>query len=403
MIPSLLDRLSRPECWEQFYTYKTGLACQKQFTEELRAFIDGQAYLSVCRRINAGERFPLPKKAVISKMSSQKKRVVYSYPYEENMALKLLTWLLLREYDGIFSPNLWSFRPGRTAKQAVLRLTRAGATHNAYAYKADISNYFNSIDISRLLPLLKETLGADEKTYEFLSALLTEPEVLDRGARVTEQKGIMAGTPLASFYANLFLKALDAHFYAAGITYARYSDDIIVFAETREAAEAHAAFIRGFLAEQGLAMNPEKERFFTPAEGWDFLGFHVSGAEIDLAPASVTKMKGKMRRKTRALKRWQQRNGLSGEKAAAAFIRVFNRKLFENAEAHELTWAYWFFPVLTTDQSLHAIDLYAQECIRYLMTGKRTKGRFNARYEDLKRLGYKCLVHEYYAFRQAEK
>ena len=400
---SLLDDLARPERWEQFYAYKTELACQKQFTAELRGFIDGQAYLCVCEEIAAGGRFPLPKKSVISKMSSQKKRTVYSYPQNENTALKLLTWLLLRKYDGIFSPNLWSFRPGRTAKQAVERLTRTAGTRRCWAYKADISNYFNSIPVPKLLPMLRETLADDNPLYAFLAALLSEPEALDRGRPVTEQKGIMAGTPLASFYANLYLKELDAHFYEAGVPYARYSDDIILFAETKEQAEAHAGYIKTFLAEKGLTMNPEKENCFSPDEGWEFLGFHVCGDEIDLAAASAAKMKGKMRRKARALSRWADKNGLDGTKAAAAFIRVFNRKLFENAENRELTWAYWFFPALTTDKSLKAIDAYAQDCIRYLITGKRNKGRFKATYDDMKALGYKNLVHEFYAFKKEKK
>ena len=396
---SLLDELSRPECWEQFYTYKSGLACQRQFLTELRAFIDSRAYEDVCRRIAANEPFPLPKKAVISKMSSAKKRVVYSYPPAENMALKLLTWRLLREYDGLFADTLWSFRPGRTAKAAVERLTRTKGTLNAWAYKADIGNYFNSIAIDRFLPVLREAIGEDDALYAFLASLLNEPEVLDRGKRLAEQKGIMAGTPQACFYANLYLKELDAHFLAEKIPYARYSDDIILFAGSEAEIRRYAEEIRAYLAEKGLALNPEKERFFSPEEGWEFLGFRVKGRVIDLAPASVTKMKGKMRRKTRALQRWQKRNGLGGEKAAKAFIRVFNRKLFENDSVHELTWAYWFFPVLTTAESLHEIDLYAQDCIRYLMSGTRTKQRYNVRYADLKSLGYRSLVHEYYAFR----
>ena len=83
-----------------------------------------------------------------------------------------------------------------------------------------------------------------------------------------------------------------------------------------------------------------------------------------------------------------------------AFVRVFNRKLFENPVDNELTWAYWYFPVLTTDESLHELDRYAQDCLRFLMTGKHTKARFNARYADLKALGYRSLVHEYYEFRK---
>ena len=150
-------------------------------------------------------------------------------------------------------------------------------------------------------------------------------------------------------------------------------------------------------------MSPEKEQVFAPEDGWEFLGFHVTGRTVDLARVSVTKMKGKMRRKARALKRWADRNGIEGVNAAKAFIRVFNRKLFESADGHDLTWAYWFFPVLNTTESLHAIDLYAQECIRYLISGKRTKARYNVRYEDMKALGYRNLVHEYYLFGKDEK
>ena len=63
---SLLDQLARRECWESFYEYKTSLACPKAFAWELRAFIDGEAYLPVCRRMEAGEPFPLPRKTVLS-------------------------------------------------------------------------------------------------------------------------------------------------------------------------------------------------------------------------------------------------------------------------------------------------------------------------------------------------
>ena len=62
----------------------------------------------------------------------------------------------------------------------------------------------------------------------------------------------------------------------------------------------------------------------------------------------------------------------------------------------DLTWSLWFFPVITTPDSLHEIDLYAQDLLRFLISGKHTKSRFNVRYEDLKELGYKSLVNEYY-------
>ena len=213
----------------------------------------------------------------------------------------------------------------------------------------------------------------------------------------------MAGTPVASFYANLFLKDLDKHFEDIGVMYARYSDDIIVFADTKEEVDTHREYILEFLKEKHLSVNPDKEQFSTPEEGAVFLGFMLRGDTVDIAPASVKKIKQKMRRKARALARWHKRNGVPPEKAALAFIRVFNRKLFENPSDNELTWTYWFFPVINTTRSLHEIDLYAQEQIRFLATETHTKSHYDFRYEDMKKLGYRSLVHAYYDFSEEEQ
>ena len=171
----LLDLLSDRDCWERFYEYKSSLKCPKAFSAELRTFIDREAYRPVCERIARGEPFPLPKKSVISKMSSGKKRTVYTYPRDENMVLKLLTYLLLRKYDGLFSDNLYSFRPGRTAKDAVRRLMAMPGAGKMYAYKVDISNYFNSIPAARMTELLTEVLADASKNLR--SSPLSIPRI----------------------------------------------------------------------------------------------------------------------------------------------------------------------------------------------------------------------------------
>ena len=395
---TLLDMLSQSEVWDAFYEYKTGLICPQREAARLRVFIDREAWEPVCRRIDRGETFPLPQRAVISKLHSGKKRVVYTYPEPENTVLKLLTWLLLRKYDGLFSPGLYSFRPGRTAKDAIRYLLAAPGIRQMWAYKADVSNYFNAVDLGRFLPLLEEALAEDPPLCAFLRGLLEEPEVLNGDRRLREQKGIMAGTPLSAFYANLFLRDLDRVFAEEGIPYARYSDDIILFAPSEAALHGHAARLRAALEEKGLALNPDKEEIFPPEAGWVFLGFRCAGGTVDVAPATLDKLKAKMRRKTRALARWRDRTGHTGEQAAAAFIRVFNRKLLDSPADRELSWSSWFFSVINTTESLQVVDRYAQDCLRTLVSGKRTKARYNVRYEDLKALGYRSLVHEYYNF-----
>ena len=398
---SILDKLSQRDIWESFYRYKSSLTGSRSFCKELCRFIESEGYIPVCERIKNRERFPLPSKSVISKLDTQKKRIVYTYPDAENMVLKLLTYLILRQYDYLFSDGLYSFRPNKTAKDAVRRLTGTANIREMYSYKADISNYFNSVPLDRLLPMLKNVTEWDRELFEFLSRLLSEPCVSDRGNIIEEEKGIMAGTPLSAFFANLYLRELDQYFEEKGIPYGRYSDDIILFADSLKECEEHASFLRGYIEEHGLTLNPSKECFSAPHEDWTFLGFTYRGGVIDIAPASVEKLKNKMHRKSRALQRWKKRNELDGEKAARAFIRIFNRKLFECSDNNDLTWSRWFFSVINTDVSLKEIDHYAQDCVRFLMSGKRTKSRFNVRYEEIRSLGLRSLVHEYYSFTNA--
>ena len=146
-----MDKLSQKESWELFYEYKTSLMCADLFRKQLREFMDREAYLPVTDRLARGEAWPLPKRSVITKMSTQKKRTVYTYPPAENMVLKLLTYLLLRKYDDCFAPGLFSFRPGRSAKDAIRYLQRDRDLSQMYSYKVDVSNYFNSIPVERIL------------------------------------------------------------------------------------------------------------------------------------------------------------------------------------------------------------------------------------------------------------
>ena len=171
---------------------------------------------------------------------------------------------------------------------------------------------------------------------------------------------------------------------------------MILFGENEDVCRERAAEIRASLVGYGLTMNPDKECFSSPDQGFIFLGFSIVGKRVDIAPATLKKLKGKMRRKRDGLARWHKRNGVEPRKAAAAFIRIFNRKLLESSEGNDLSWSSWFFSVINTTESLHLIDQYAQDCIRYLLSGSHRKSRFEVSYEDLKALGYRSLVHEYY-------
>lgn len=400
----MLHSLSLETLWQEFLEYKReGGHLSRKDMQALEQFVERRDYLPVAEKLQQGGTFPPPRKSEISKTNSDKKRIVYTYAESENWVLKLLTYLLQRKYDHLFADNLYSFRPGKSVREAVMRLTHTPKIRQMWSYKVDISNYFNSIPVARLLPLLQDTLRDEPGVYRFLESLLTNPLVDDHGTLIPEEKGIMAGTPVSTFLANLYLSHMDHAFAREKVLYARYSDDIILFTPTAEALEQRIAQIQRYLSHAGLTVNPAKEARTAPGEMWIFLGICYRNGIIDVAPVSVEKLKAKMRRKSRALVRWQARKGATGERAAKAFVRVFNRKLFENPAEHELTWARWYFPLINTTEALKTIDAYSQRCIRYLATGKHTKAQYNFRYEQMKHLGYISLVNRYYKFHDEEK
>ena len=392
----ILSRLSLNNEWEAYYSYKTekGSLSDKE-REDLRSFIDNREYVSVVENIKSSSGFNPPKKTLINKSKVGKKRTVYTYNREENYVLKLITFLL-KDYDNIFSPNLYSFRKNRGVKRATKDILRIKDINSRYVYKVDIKDYFNSVDIDILLPKLKKCFENDLPLYGFIKNLLKNQTVKFNDKLIEEKKGIMAGTPISTFLANLYLSEMDFYFYENKISYMRYSDDIIIFSKNKEELEASIDIIRSFLAENNLKVNEEKEVVTLPYQEWTFLGFSYNCGVIDVSKVSFEKLKAKMKRKTRALLRWADKKGISGDKTARVFIRRFNTKLYDNPIDSELTWTRWFFPVINTDKTLKQIDEYMLECIRYLATGKRTKSKYNFKYEDIKALGYRSLVNEYF-------
>ena len=309
--------------------------------------------------------------------------------------------VLLHAYDGIFSDNLFSFRPNRGVKRAVADILAIPNLTDRYVYKLDIHDYFNSVDVERIIPLAERVVGQDHpRFFAFLCDFLRNPYVTEGGRRFEERKGIMAGNSLSSFLANLYLADMDREFAEKGIPYARYSDDIIVFGETREQTDAYRDRILSCLSDKDMTVNPAKVFYAEPGQPWDFLGITYRDGVVDVAHASVEKLKGKMRRKARALYRWKIRKEAGDEQVIRAFVRHFNRKLYDNPMRSELTWCRWFFPVITTDRSLKELDSYMLECIRYLVTGKHTKANFKLRYETIRSYGFKSLVHAYYENRR---
>lgn len=392
----MFDELLQPEVWAAYLQHKTEAgAVPPSELARLGSYIEQRGYESVVMAMRAGRGCSVPVKKQINKAGSRKKRVVYSFSADEMWVLKLMAHLLHR-YDHRLAQKCYSFRPGTGVHQAVRGLARTPGIGEMWCYKLDVADYFNSISPALLLPMVRAAIDDDDEVYGFLAALLGRNQAVVDGQVVYEDCGAMAGMPIAPFLANIYLRALDEHFTALGVLYARYSDDIIMFADTRPRLDEYRGQARAILAEYKLQVNPSKEAVSAPGQPWEFLGVAYCAGKIDISAATKLKMKAKIRRKARALRRWHVAKGVEPQYAVKATIKVFNRKFFGRSVGHDLTWARWFFPLVTQDDGLREIDQYLQQQLRTIASGRHTKKNFGLRYGQLKALGYRSLVSEFY-------
>ena len=401
---SIINLLLDKGKWQEFLDHKLTKSHLSKYEEQsLIDFVNKEKYLSVSRLIIDGNyTFSVPKRVLINKSGTSKKRVIYTFEETENIILKFILFCM-SEYDNVFYNNCFSFRKNLTIKHAFYKIINKKNISDFYAYKLDISNYFNSIDVQKLLPMLKDILQDDDKLFVFLKNILLCEKAIINDVEQEDKHGVMAGTPLSTFLANVYLRDLDEYFEKNNIHYARYSDDIIIFAEDEHTLKEYIQFIYTVIDKKGLVINNNKEKIFLPHKPWHFLGFEFYEGIIDLSDVTINKIKGKIRRKARALYRWKCKNNKTTEQAISVMLRVFNNKFYREKNTKDLTWSKWFFPVINTHKKLTIIDKYFIQYLRYLSSGKFSKINYRITYKYLKNLGFKSLVYEYYRYNKNKK
>lgn len=396
----ILELVNIKKAWEDFYETKVG---NDSFTfseaAKVKAFIDDEKYKEYYQLILKGD-FPkdFPSKKVVNKEGTKKKRIVYSYGEDDNIVFKFIAFHLY-EFDDDFSKNCYAFRRNYGVKDAVRRFRGNKKFSQMYCFKADISNYFNSIDVDILLNKLDFVRKKDEKLYELFEKVLREERVYEKGVVICDKHGAMAGTPCSPFFANVYLSEVDKYFENKKVPYFRYSDDVLIFAENKDELENEVGIFLSKIKEHKLTINDDKVSYTKPGESFEFLGLAYKDGQIDLSANTKRKLKAKIKRKAEALRRWQRGKGLDSDKAAKGFITAMNRKFFGKDE-DDFTWCRWYFPNITTDKGIKEIDEYMQEYIRYAVTGRHYKGNYRITYEQMKGWGYVSLVNEYYKYRR---
>ena len=191
---SIIDELKTGAVWRDFLDYRARCGRLPAPEAELTAFIEGEGFFALAKGVAEGAALSPPEKKLVNKQSTGRKRVVYTFPADESLYLKCMAYLLYR-YDAAAPDVCCSFRRNYSAKRAIRRMVSLPNVDDMFCYKADVHDYFNSIDVSKLLPMLKELFVDDLPLYAFFERLLTADAAIYNGELICEKRGAMAGSP----------------------------------------------------------------------------------------------------------------------------------------------------------------------------------------------------------------
>ncbi len=214
-------------------------------------------------------------------------------PTMENRAAQALLKLALEpEWEAVFEPNSYGFRPGRSCHDAIAALHTGLNQKARYVLDADIANCFDRIGHAALLDKLHTT-----PTFRRAIRAWLQAGVMDGPTLFPTEAGTPQGGVASPLLANVALHGLETALKGAfprqvrhpdgrqerwTPIVVRYADDFVVLHQDLAVVQHAQQVATAWLAGMGLELHPRKTRIvYTLHEhagqppGFDFLGFHL--------------------------------------------------------------------------------------------------------------------------------
>jgi len=260
-----------------------------------------QAELAQLREELLGQRYRRqPARRVwIPKPGSKEKRPLGIPAVRDRTVEAALKSVLEPIFEHDFAEHSYGFRPGRGCREAVKRVEELLGQGRLWCVDLDFKSYFDTIEHSRLLGLVKQRV-VDGSVLALLEQSL-KAGVLEelKGWQPTE-RGTPQGAVISPMLANLYLTPLDHQMAQQGYEMVRYADDLVVLCRSQEEAEQALTYLRQWSGEAGLTVHPTKTRIVNAqSEGFDFLGWHFRGGSKWPRQKSLEKLREKLRPLTR--------------------------------------------------------------------------------------------------------
>lgn len=203
-----------------------------------------------------------------------KLRHIHKAQVEDRVIHQVLVNILEPIFEPKFIFDSYASRKNKGTHRAVKRFqvfarkASKNYTRNCFILKCDIKKYFDSIEHSILLRIIKRSIKNKDVIW-LIEKIICSFEISLRC-------GLPLGNSISQLFANIYLNELDQFIKRKlGVKfYVRYNDDFIILSEDKDLLKGYILIIQNFLKTRlNLELHPKKVSIRKYSQGIDFLGY----------------------------------------------------------------------------------------------------------------------------------